>query len=165
MPRGKSDPARFQDAYIYRLVIEESDEVYIGSSCTPPVTRFSQHRHAAMNPDTQLQSAACVLFHMGTVQMLIVEQYPCANAQELTLRERWWIENTPNCINKNIPGQTWQERRAKRQDAHDAYMKEFRNQKYTCECGKTISRAEKARHERTAFHLRLYDPVATTQDS
>jgi len=43
-------------------------------------------------------------------QILLVENYPCNNIDELRKQERFYIENN-DCVNKNIPGRTKQEYR------------------------------------------------------
>jgi hypothetical protein len=35
-------------------------------------------------------------------KMEIIEEYPCANKKEAEARERYWIQRTPNCVNKNL---------------------------------------------------------------
>jgi hypothetical protein len=143
----------YQKAKIYRLVATGTTDCYIGSTCKSLANRLCGHRHAAANPESQLQSASCKLYNEGkTVTIELIEEFPCNSKAELAARERYWIENTPTAINTNIPGQDWKERRQRRQADHDAYMKAFRTERYICECGKEIGRAERARHERSKKH-------------
>jgi hypothetical protein len=35
-----------------------------------------------------------------------LEKYPCKSKGELEARERYWLEDTENCVNKQIPTRT-----------------------------------------------------------
>ena len=143
----------YSEAKVYRLVAAGTVDVYIGTTCSSLEKRLYQHNFAVANPQTTRQCTACKLYEGGrAVSIELVENFPCANKQELNVRERWWIENTPNCINKNIPGQTWKERAVKRDPEIKEYMTIYRAMLFECECGATVSRAEKARHERSKKH-------------
>ena len=140
-------------AKIYRLLATGTTDIYIGSTCGTLERRLWHHNHCAANPN-QKQTAAHKLYEEGrTVAIELVENVICQTIDELKARERWWIENTPNCINKNIPGQTWQERHKKREKEIKEYMNVFRAIPHECECGAVISKAEKARHERSQKHI------------
>lgn len=144
----------YEDAKIYRLVFTGTDKVYIGSTCSSLEKRLGQHRFCAKNPDTQSQTAACPYICEATATAIeLVEVYPCESKEQLAARERHWIQTTPTAININTPGQTWKERREKRQEEHDAYQKTYRAERITCECGKEIGRSERARHKRSKHHL------------
>lgn len=154
MPRGPSK-ANYTDGKIYRLVATGTDMVYIGSTCGNLSQRLWHHNYAFGNPDSQKQTMACKLYEDGrTVAIELIEAFPCETKDQLLARERHWLEATPTAINRNTPGGLgWKEARARRQEEHDAYMAEYRQLEYTCECGAEISKAEKARHERSKKHL------------
>jgi len=154
MPKGQAD-ANYANAKIYRLVATGTKQVYIGSTCRTLDKRLYDHNWAVAHPDTQTQSTACTLYEGGrTVAIELVEAFPCERIDQLRERERYWLEQTPTAVNRNTPGGLgWKEARARRQEDHDAYMAEYRTLDYTCECGATIKRAEKARHERSQKHL------------
>lgn len=152
MPRGTTED-NYEDSKIYKLTATGTTDCYIGSTSGSLQRRLWHHNHSAANPDTQKQTRACSLYEGGrTVAIELVEAFPCANKTELNLRERYWIENTPTAINKNIPGQSWKERAVKRDTEIKEYMTIYRAMTIECGCGKSFSRAEKARHERSAFH-------------
>ena len=163
----------YEDAKIYRLIAVDTDggfvtspggmitrvwkgteDVYIGSTCSSLKTRLHAHNFAAANPDSQTQSAACKLYEGGKkVVIELVENYPCKTKEELNARERYWIENTLTCINKNIPGQTWKERAIKRDTEIKEYMMIYRATKHECDCGVVVGYADKARHMRSKKHI------------
>jgi len=41
--------------------------------------------------------------------IILIEDCSCENKEQLIRRERYWVENTPNCVNKCIPGRTFAE--------------------------------------------------------
>ena len=151
MPRVAKN--NYKDGKIYKLTATGTTDCYIGSTCSPLAKRLYSHNWCVANPDTQNQTAACKLYEGGrTVSIELVEDFSCTNKQELSARERYWIENTPTAINKNIPGQTWKERAVKRKIQIKTYMESYRLIDYVCPCGAWIRRSEKARHERSKLH-------------
>ena len=153
----------YEDAKIYRLVFTGTDAVYIGSTCGTLQRRMWHHTHSAKYEETQKQTAACRYIREAAATTIeLIEDFPCESKEQLAARERHWIESTPTAINTNIPGQTWQERREKRIDEHKAYMKAYAAERYTCECGREISRAEKARHNKSKNHLAFLEAQTPT---
>ena len=160
MPRVAKD--NYKDAKIYKLTATGTTECYIGSTCSTLAKRLYSHNWAVANPETQKQTAACLLYQEGkTVAIELLEDFPCTSKQELGVRERHWIENTPTAINKNIPGQTWQERAAKRETEIKEYMAFYRAIKITCGCGSEFGQADKSRHEKSQTHLAWAASAAT----
>ena len=43
-------------------------------------------------------------------------------------------------------------------------MKQFQSQQYTCECGKTLTKGAKSRHEKTKKHLKYIEENKTNKD-
>ena len=156
MPRGQNKD-NYADGKIYRLVATGTDQVYIGSTCGTLNQRHWHHNYTVAHPESQKQTTACKLYEGGrTVAIELIEAFPCESRDELLARERYWLEATPTAINRNTPGGLgWKEARARRQEEHETYMDEYRTIDYECECGAKIKRCEKARHERSAKHLRL----------
>jgi hypothetical protein len=154
MPRGAAK-GDYANGKIYRLVATGTDAQYIGSTCGVLNTRLWYHNHAASHPGSQKQCSASSLYESGrTVAIELIELFPCTTKAELLERERYWLEQTPTAVNQNTPGGLgWREARARRQAEHDAYMIAYRAQEYTCECGVTLRRADKARHERSQRHI------------
>ena len=124
----KSSPVdKYSDAKIYKLVAPGTLDCYIGSTCGKLDQRLWHHNHAYSHKEKQTQCSSSKLYDFcKDVSIQLVESFPCASKQELEVRERHWIENTANCINKNIPGQTWKERYEKDKDhiseVHKAWL-------------------------------------------
>ena len=97
----------YQDAKIYKLVNDSMPGlVYYGSTVNTFARRLGQHKA----PTNKCKSKC--LFEHGTVQIFLVEEYPCENKLQLNARERFYIENN-DCVNKHIPG------RSKKEYYHD----------------------------------------------
>jgi hypothetical protein len=100
----------YQQGKIYKIT--SGEQTYIGSTCEPTLARrLSGHVYQykywkqgkIIRPTTSL-----LLIESGNYEITLVELYPCRSKDELTARERHWIETTP-CVNKNIPGRTHKE--------------------------------------------------------
>ena len=91
---------------IYRLVCNETGEQYIGSTIRTLAERLSNHTREAKNEKMACKSKQIIL--RGDYSIVLVEEYPCENRNQLERRERHYIE-TMECINYNIPTRTHQE--------------------------------------------------------
>lgn len=98
----------YQNAKIYRIVSDSTDEVYIGSTCKLLCQRMSCHRaeYKRWHVSKANKCTSYEIIKFGNAQIFLLELYPCHSkaAAELNARERWYIENTANCVNKQLPG-------------------------------------------------------------
>lgn len=96
---------------VYKMYVPGLENMpYIGSTFTPLDYRYSLHKSQALI-ETQNKTMSCVLFENGNeVVIELIESLPGCSKEVLTSRERYWIEQHAECLNKNIPGRTWQER-------------------------------------------------------
>lgn len=117
----------YANAKIYRIVSDQTDRVYIGATTCSLSKRMVEHRCAARSylagAKGGISSSEIVQFDDAII--VLVEDWPCDNIEQLGMRERHWIENTPNCVNRNIPGRTDAEWRLDNRDVilekHRAY--------------------------------------------
>lgn len=159
---------------IYRIVCEETGEVYIGSTITSLNLRYNNHKCEAY-----LENRFCVsrqIIHRGKHRIELIEDYPCENREQLLWRERHWIDQT-ECINKVPPVVSTEEIRQMkcrhantyRNTPHGEEYRHERNKMYSemppiqCECGGTYTYKHKARHEATIPHRLGTDPVFKQQ--
>ena len=63
----------------------------------------------------------------GNYNIVLIENFPCGNKNELLKRERYFIDNTENAINKNLPTQTLQEWVDKNKDSININQAKYRN--------------------------------------
>jgi len=109
----------YKNGKIYRIVCDITGENYYGSTTQPLYKRLSRHKSKG-NVCTSNQ-----IIKRGNYSIVLVEEYPCDNKQQLNSRERYYIENNI-CINKVIPGQTRNEWIEKNEE----YIAEYKKQYY-----------------------------------
>lgn len=124
---------------IYKLYVEGRDEVYVGSTIQTLPRRLRAHKNDLQSGNT----SSCSLFALGDVKIQLLESCTVENR---TLRERYWVENTPHVVNRYIPGRTKQEYYTENRDRIRAYQ----NEKVQCPiCSKLHTRGQMKRHIRT----------------
>jgi len=96
---------------VYKLYVPGFEEYcYIGSTTIDVQDRFYHHKWQAKN-DNQKKCAASEMFEDDNEVIIeLIEDYPCNSKKELEVRERYWLEQFPEAINKNTPTRTWKER-------------------------------------------------------
>jgi len=104
---------RYKNGKIYRLVSSLTTEVYIGSTIRTLNYRLNCHMtgYKQFLKKERCDCTSFRLFEKGIdeVKIELIEKYSCNCKSELEKRERYWIENTVNCVNKNIPTRTVKE--------------------------------------------------------
>lgn len=92
---------------VYKLISDNSDQIYIGSTCNPLYKRKAQHKsryQKYLEGKDMIYSTAFEIVKAGGIDIVLVESYPCDSKEELHARERYWIEKLRDqCVNKNIP--------------------------------------------------------------
>ena len=106
---------------IYKIVCDATDEIYIGSTITPLYKRLCNHKRQIPRHDTQSK----LLFEKGNCKIILIEDYPCERKEQLHARERYWIENSENVVNKMIPTRTIKEWAEDNKDYLDNYRKTY----------------------------------------
>ena len=156
---------RFQRGKIYSIRAVGSDMVYIGSTISTLTHRISCHRSdfKAHQAGNRRYITSFKLIELEGHYIELVENYPCADRNELNRREGQIIRETDECINKNIAGRTGAEYHRDNRESKLAYMKKYHQdnretiltrmkQKFNCECGGNYTGTHKARHLRTQKH-------------
>ena len=164
----------YQQGKVYKITSDQTDRVYIGSTCNPLNKRIAAHRrdyrsYLAGTRPHRITSYDVVQYDDAII--VLVEECPCENKEQLFQRERFHIENTANCVNRVIPGRTlaeWQvdnkevicekarakyaanreARLAKQriyQEAHKGAIAERMGEVIECECGMSLTRQNMSR--------------------
>ena len=117
MPRVEKEDEdfRYENGKIYRLVFENL--VYVGSTFLKLNIRFSKHKSnykSFCSGKIKYRCASTVLFEKGEVEIILIEDFPCKNKDELEIREEYWrqIEMTKKgiiCVNEKKCFQTTEE--------------------------------------------------------
>ena len=93
---------------IYKICCDAADEIYIGSTTQPLHKRWFCHKNSKSLGYTY---SSIALFDKGNCGIVLIENnFPCQDKNELHARERYWIEQTPNVVNQNVPTRTRKER-------------------------------------------------------
>jgi|WetSurMetagenome_2_1015567.scaffolds.fasta_scaffold09542_3 hypothetical protein len=114
---------------IYKIVSDQYELPYIGSTCNPYLSvrmanhrsDFKRHLHKSAHYVSSFE-----ILQYGDAKIILIENFPCKNKDELTQRERYYIENI-ECVNKVIPGQTNKEWCEKNKDKEYEKGKRWRN--------------------------------------
>ena len=89
---------------IYKLVNFQTDKCYIGSTTVAYLSkRLSQHIYE-FKRNSPLSSLEITKF--DDCEIILIKICPCNGSYELGARERYHIEQEPNCVNKLIPSRT-----------------------------------------------------------
>lgn len=106
---------------IYAIKNKTSNLVYIGSTKAKYLSsRFNQHK-------AHKTTKALEIIQCPTAYIELIEE---CNDDERIEKERYCIEHTENCINKQIPGRKWDEWRKSNKDQYNDYMKKYMKEKY-----------------------------------
>lgn len=94
----------YQKGKIYKITSNETDKVYIGSTCDYLSSRLGKHKYSFKKGKTCPTSKEILKYADCTVSL--IEEFPCATKRELLEREGYHIRITPNCVNARIAGRT-----------------------------------------------------------
>ena len=99
---------KYKNGKIYKIVNSINPKCYIGSTTTELRKRFYNHKSKSKCGTSLCSSRILFEEDFDNCKIVLVESYPCNNKDELTRRERYWIETT-ECVNRQIPTRTRQE--------------------------------------------------------
>ena len=168
----------YQKSKIYKIYSVSNEElVYYGSTTKTLTARLANHIYEYNNKKNK-NITSNLIFDTGDYKIELVENYPCANKQQLCKKEGEYIKNNV-CTNKHIAGRSkkeWCENnkeyvkeyqknyRENNKEYKKEYGKEYRENnkeklkdKITCECGCIISKFNLKRHQRTPKHIKLME--------
>jgi hypothetical protein len=168
-------------AKIYKL-ISPSGLIYVGSTCEPTLARRkAKHRgdYKCWKRGKTHFVTSYYLFDEDDdgVEIVLLENCPCASKDELYARERYYIDCTV-CVNKNIPARTKKQYNIDNKDKVADYLKHYRvdnrerildnkhqyyidnkdtiserhKQKFECVCNGKYTHQNKQRHSRSITH-------------
>ena len=93
---------KYNESKIYKISSPHTDKIYIGSTIKKYLSnRIGNHTSGftTWNKDnTKQYCSSYVLYQLGNVEYELIELYNCNNREELTKRERYWMELHSNFI-------------------------------------------------------------------
>lgn len=93
-----------------------SDDVYIGSTTKELDKRLKAHEYnykCFILDDKQKFMTSYLILKHGNYDILLIENVRAETKDELLIREKYYILNTPNTINKGVPKRTKEEKKEK----------------------------------------------------
>lgn len=171
----------YQNGKVYRLVCNVTGLQYVGSTTEPLSKRKAGHigqfKYWMKGGSHCHFYTSFKVIQGGNVDIVLLENAPCNNKEELLRAERKWIEQL-DCVNRTIPTRSYTEwvkdnadkvRENSKQyrmdntesireyqrtykDANRQHINEYKKRLFDCPCGSTYRKNEKARHERTTKH-------------
>tara|TARA_R110002110_G_scaffold183735_1_gene390460 strand:+ start:136 stop:576 length:441 start_codon:yes stop_codon:yes gene_type:complete len=106
----------YKNTKIYKLYNETGD-TYIGSTTLPLTRRLSKHKSDAKYSSKHTTCVSRELFeNNNNVMIELIEDFPCENKDIINIREAEIILSYANCINKNLPYRTAENKAIKLQN-------------------------------------------------
>lgn len=93
---------KYKRGKIYKIVDNTDMRVYIGSTTQTLTKRLITHRvsyKAFKQGNKKRYYSSHEVMKNGDYTMTLIENYPCNSREELSKRERYFIENTDNVVN------------------------------------------------------------------
>ncbi len=114
-------PIDYSKGKIYKIISDETDKIYIGSTIQPLSKRLSSHiRSFNCYEKTLKYISANEILKFKEPKIILIETFPCDSKEELLSRERYHIEQN-DCVNITVPGRTDKEWR----EANKEYLKQY----------------------------------------
>ena len=137
-------------ATIYKITSTAGEKVYIGSTTRPLAKRWWVHKSHRL---TEHLCTSKVLFDEYGVDTCSLEEIEKVDHGKRYERERFWIENTENCVNRYVPGRTLAETQKAYRLANRDKIKARDSERVTCPtCGQNLAKSSLARHNKR-YHL------------
>jgi len=168
-------PYKFDNGKIYKIVSDNTNDIYIGSTTNTLKQRLQEHESKYRKKKLGLK--ACDILKFGSYRMELIENYPCNNRKELFKREGEIQKEYKNCINNFIAGRDDKQYYIDNSDKIKQRVIEWKNKNYertrelqkksyeknkhkkvynVCECGGTYTGLKSGnryiRHEKTKKH-------------
>lgn len=167
MPRK---PIDYSKCVIYKLCCKDPtiSDIYVGHT-TNKNERKRNHRNVCNNENSKNYNLYIYQFirnngGFDNWSFIVIEEYPCNNVNEASLRERYFLETLGATLNKKIPSRTFKEYsneyREQNREIINEKKKEYRErnkgkiyEKFECECGGSYTKDHQARHFKSKKHI------------
>lgn len=167
----------YQNAKVYKIIDNTNGNIYVGSTCEPTLARrltghvgtYKQY----LNGKCRNFMTSYNIIKNGDYDIVLLEDCPCENKDQLRTRERHYIESL-DCVNKYIPSRSRQESSSAHYINHNDKFKQFRidnkekfkqyrldnsekikeynNKKHICQCGGKYTTINQSRHLKSPKH-------------
>jgi hypothetical protein len=155
----------YQLGKIYRITCNLTNQNYYGSTCEPTLSKRLAKHVSNFKDWLKLKNHATYItsyeiLKNGDYVIVLVENYPCNNKDELLARERYYIENN-ECVNKVIPKRTKAETDKAYAIANKDKIQEYKKQYYEINKEKIIEKGkiyyEDNKEKLLDYHKKYYE--------
>jgi hypothetical protein len=142
---------KYQNGKIYKLWSLETDEIYVGSTCSPLYKRMSKHKDSLKRGQKSNYKLYQEMVKKGeeTFRIELVENFPCTTIDELRKREGYWIRELKATLNMKIAGRTPKDYRDEHKEEMKEYLKQYRKNNY-----EKLSKDQKIRRENNKDYIK-----------
>ena len=91
----------YDNGKIYKIVCNKTNKIYIGSTCQSTLAkRLTKHKLSfkSWKNNKYGYMSSYEILENGDFDIVLIESYPCKNRDELTSRERFYIDSL-ECVN------------------------------------------------------------------
>lgn len=162
----------YKNAKVYKIECYVTGFVYVGSTTQRLNKRLAAHKYRYngwKKSKLNHMYSSFICLANNNYRIVLLEECPCDNREQLLAREAYWIRNT-KCVNVVVPGRTLEEYNEQNKDRirkrtkiyrerHKEKHKAYVSEKITCECGSIVCRGKIARHRRSKKHVRLLESM------
>ena len=137
---------------IYKITSINTDKIYIGSTTKSLTERLRCHEYnyKAYQNGKMNNVKSFEILEKENYKIQLLEKIEYDAKTELFKREGYYIRKHRDiCVNKCIAGRTLEQYRIDNRDK----LREKQNEKFECVCGKTYTRSNKTKHEKTKIHI------------
>jgi hypothetical protein len=154
--------ANYEDGKIYKIVVDGTDLIYVGSTCGRLSARISRHRSSALS-----KAYKCKLYEYDPSlwRIILVEEFPCATKDQLRAREEYWrkeLRASLNSIKCFIEDKKVEER--ERWKRRHLMVEKYRSGIIECCCGLKMRRDSLRLHLRTKKHEKILASKKEVED-
>lgn len=162
-------PIDYSKTIIYKICCNDINitDIYVGHT-TDLTRRRQQHKESCNNENNKKNNYNVYQFirengEWDNWSVIPIEEYPCENIIQASIRERYWLEELKATLNTKIPSRTKKEYGKEYSQNNLEKIKEkgkkyYQNnldklkEKITCECGGKYLYYHKSTHLKTKKH-------------
>jgi hypothetical protein len=153
---------------IYKLYIAGIEDIcYIGSTVNSLEHRLYYHKYSAKADNQTKAASSCLFDEENEVLIMSLEEDTYTSKQHMEERERYWIEQYPDCVNKNIPTRGWKERWEKNRDRnlelHKKWITDNKDQQAEYKAAKRKADGELAKQKDKEARERNKEKIAAAK--
>lgn len=95
----------YKQGKIYKIVSNQTEDIYIGSTVQALSARLSSHRakYKKYKQGNTYYTSSFIILEYDDAKIYLIEEYPCDNKEQLLAREGDYIKKL-DCVNKRIAG-------------------------------------------------------------